>query len=206
MQPSRNPRLGQEFTLGGEAAEHDDLLLESFYETWLYRSIESRRDRKCFLVGRTGAGKSACLLQLEERHSGHVIRLNPEDLALPYLIEHDVIRYLSSLEVRLDPLFIALWKHVLLIEIIKHRYQVDSPDATNRFMANLMERIKRDKSKQAALEYLSDFEGKFWYETDERVKEITRTFEGQVTSEAGGKYLQGPVNSWSAVIIRRRKL
>jgi hypothetical protein len=139
------------------------------------------------LVGRTGSGKSAALRRLEEELPEHVIRINPEDLSLPYITDLGVVRYLSSLDVHVDPLFIALWKHVLLIEIIKHRYKVDSQDAKQRFIATLMERIKRDRSKQAALAYLEEFEGRFWCETDERVKEITRKFDRQVRAEVGGK-------------------
>lgn len=184
-------RIRTDFTLGEEAAEFDGLLREAFYETWLYKAIDSKEDKKCFIIGRTGSGKSACFQHLADAHEAHVIRLNPEDLALQYITELGVVKYLSALEVHLDPLFIALWKHVLLIEIIKHRYGVDSYEAKQRFLATLREKIKRDKSKQAALDYLDEFEGKFWHETDERVKEITRNFETQVNAQMGGKISAG---------------
>jgi hypothetical protein len=113
----------------------------------------------------------------------------PEDLSLQYITDLNVIRYLNDLEVHLDPFFIALWKHVLLIEIIRHRYRVESNDALQRFFTGLIDRVRRDRSKQAALEYLREFEGKFWHETDERIKEITREFESQIEAEAGGKVI-----------------
>lgn len=186
-----NRRLRSDFNIGGGAAESDRLLQEAFYETGLYRSISSRDDRRCFLVGRTGSGKSAALQRLADQLPAHVIRINPDDLSLPYITDLGVVRYLASLEVRLDPLFNALWKHVLLVEIIKHRYGVYSQDAQQRFIALIMDKIKRNRSKQAALAYLEQFEGKFWCETDQRVKEISRTFESQVNAEAGGKISVG---------------
>ena len=179
-------KIRGEFTLGEGAAEYDGLLLDAFYETSIYRTIIARHDQRCFLIGRTGSGKSACFRRLEDQNPEHVIRLNPEDLSLPYIADLDVVQKLKALDVHLDPLFIALWKHVIIIEIIKHRYRVDSPDATQRFIDVLMDKLKRDKSKQEALSYLQEFEGRFWCETNERVREIIHKFETQVKAEAGG--------------------
>ena len=83
---------------------------------------------------------------------------------------------LSRLVVNLDPFFIALWKHVLLVEIIRHRYQIDSPNSKRTVLDTLRDSIKRDPSKLAALDYLSDFGESFWCETDQRVKEISENF------------------------------
>jgi hypothetical protein len=185
--PASSRRLRREFNLGGEQAEADGLLSDAFYESGIYSVIASKIDKKCFLVGRTGSGKSAALQRIEDNYPDHVIRISPEDLSLPYITDLGVVRYLSQLGIHMDPLFIALWKHVLLIEIIKQRYSVDSPEAKQRFFAMLMDKVKRDRSKQAALEYLEEFEGKFWCETDERVRDITRKFEDQVKAEGGGK-------------------
>jgi hypothetical protein len=188
----RTRPLPRGFSLGEGAAENDGALLrEAFYETWIYRAIESREDQKCFIVGRTGSGKSACFRRLEEVHGEHFIRLSPEDLSLPYIADLDVIQKLKSLGVHLDPLFVALWKHVLIVEIIKHRYNVDSPGAKQRILDFLRDKIRRDKSKQQALEYLEEFEGRFWCETDERVREILQKFESRVNAEAAAKLGNG---------------
>lgn len=114
----KKPRLRSGFTLGGEQAEADPLLDSAFVETNDSRVIESRRDPRCFVVGRTGSGKSAILQQLQERHSEHSIRINPEDLSLPYITDLQVIRYLNTLGVNLDLFWIALWKHVLIVEVL----------------------------------------------------------------------------------------
>ena len=179
----RQPR--RRFSLGGEQAEADPLLHESFYATSQYEMIASRDDPKCFLVGRTGSGKSAMLQQIEEDHTGHVIRITPEDLSLPYIAGLGGIKHLVDNEVHLAPFFSALWKHIFLVEIIRHRYSVHSPAAKQNFLTTLRDIIAQDRSKLAALEYLNDFGDKFWCETDERVREITERFEQQVKAEAG---------------------
>jgi hypothetical protein len=180
-------RLRGNFTLGGEQAEADPLLTDGFFESGQFLAAASRQDPRCFLIGRTGVGKSALLKRIEQQDPQHVIRIAPEDLSLPYIADLGVVQYLTTLNVHLDPLFIALWKHVLLIEIIKKRYNVDTPAAKQNFLTTLMDRIRRDKSKAAALEYLEEFEGKFWCETDERVRDITTRFEQQIKAEAGGQ-------------------
>lgn len=182
------PRIGSDFTLGGEQAEADPLLDKAFYESGLYRAVASRGDGRAFLIGRTGGGKSALLQRLETERSGHVIRIDPENLSLPYITALGAVQYLSSIGLNLDPLFIALWKHVLLVEIIKHRYNVNSPTAKQNFIQALAEKIKRDPSKKQALEYLDDFEGKFWCETDQRVRDIITKFEHAVDKEAAASF------------------
>jgi hypothetical protein len=178
-------RLSSGFNLGGQQAEADPLLEEAFYRTSQYRAVADRDDPHCFVIGRTGSGKSALLRQLETQYSGHVIRIAPEDLALTYVADLQAIRWLDQQRVHLDPLFIALWKHVFLVELIKHRYNVHSPDAKQNFISALGEKIKKDRSKLEALRYLEEFQGKFWCEADERVREIADRFESQIRAEAG---------------------
>jgi hypothetical protein len=191
---SKKQRIRSSFNLGGEQAEADSLLEEAFFETGDFEMIESRTESKCFIIGRTGAGKSAALSRIEDLHPEHVIRINPEDLSLPYITNLQAIRWLDSLEVNLDQFWIALWKHVILVEIIRHRYKVDSPVAKSNMLANLRDWIRNDRTKAAALEYLEEFEGRFWCEADERVKEITDTFSQKVSAEAGVKFGVPPID------------
>jgi len=177
-------RLRSDFTLGGEHAEADRLLEQGFYESAYYQAISSRQDSRAFIVGRTGSGKSALLQHLESELPEHVIRINPENLSLPYIINLGAVQYLSTIGINLDPLFIALWKHVLLVEINRYRYKINSPTAKQTFLEGLIEKIKNNPSKRLALEYFNDFEGKFWCEADERIKDIVTKFEEQIDSEA----------------------
>ena len=127
------------------------------------------------------------LQRLEEVHGDHVVRISPEDLSLPYVTDLQVIKYLDSLDVKLDLFWIALWKHVLIVEIIRRRYKIDSPEAKQKFLGWLREAVRRDPGKEAALSYLDDFEGRFWVEADERVKQITKSFTEKIGAEIGGR-------------------
>ncbi|MBK1785668.1 P-loop ATPase, Sll1717 family [Prauserella cavernicola] len=186
---AKRQRLRSTFTLGGEQAEADGLLDDAFYESDDFAVISSREDKRCFVVGRTGSGKSAALQRLEELNPDRVIRVSPEDLSLPYITNLQAIRYLDSLDINLDNFWTTLWKHVLLVEIIKHRYKVNSPAAKQKFLDEIRDRVRRDKAKRAALDYLDEYEGRFWEEADERVREITQKFTERIDAEtaAGAK-------------------
>lgn len=181
-------RIPGGFTLGGEAAETDPLLDTAFFESSDYEVLASKQDRHCFIIGRTGGGKSAILEHLQDTKPEHVIRLDPENLALTYISDLGVLKYLRALDVHLDPFLNALWKHVLVVEILKHRYNVDSLETKQTVMSTLLEKVRRDKSKEAALQYLEEFESRFWEETDARIRQITETFEGRVGAEAEARF------------------
>ena len=174
---ARRQTIAPNFNLGSEQAEADPLLEEAFYESSIFDAIASKRDPRRFLIGRTGSGKSAILQHLEETLNSHTIRIDPEALSLPYIMDLDVIRHLDALDVHLDPLFIALWKHIFVVEIIRHKYHVTSVEIKRTILATLMQRVKNDPGKRQALEYLEEFGESFWCETDERIKEITSKFE-----------------------------
>lgn len=186
-------RVRPGFNLGGEAAEADGLLEDAFVESGDFLTIESKSDHKCLLVGRTGAGKSAVLRRIEELHPDHCIRISPENLSLPYITNLQVIRFLDELGVNLDTFWQTLWRHVLLVEILRHRYNVKSPEAKTNFFYTLRGKLQNDRTKQAALDYLNEFEGRFWQETDERVREITDKFAERLNSEAGANVAAGAV-------------
>ncbi|MFE4873067.1 P-loop ATPase, Sll1717 family [Streptomyces sp. NPDC056682] len=197
MPQRRARRRGANFNLGAEQAEADKQLLRSaFYESDDYLTISDKDDPRCFVIARTGSGKSAALQQLEEEFPGHVVRIIPEDLSLQYITNLSVMRFLDGLDVSLDPLFIALWKHVLLVELIRHRYKVNSAAAKANFLTSLRDKIKRDPGKRAALDYLEEFQDRFWVEADQRIREVTEKFEEKISKEATGKVgLPGPIDA-----------
>ena len=187
------------FNLGGSAAETDPLLAHAFYSNPDYETIASQQDPSVFVVGRTGSGKSASFDNLQREYPGKVILLNPENLALPYLTNLDVIRQLTDLGVHLEPFFRALWKHVILVEVLRHRYRITDEESKWRMIEELKRKLKHDSGRSRALDYLSEFGDKFWCETHERVMQIAEMFKSKVESQRGGEAsLQLPLPPGSA--------
>lgn len=176
------------FNLGRPAAEEDPLLERAFYSNPDYETIASQREPSMFVVGRTGSGKSAIFEHLQREYQGKVIRLNPENLALPYLTNLDVIRQLTDLGVHLEPFFRALWKHVILVEVLRHRYRVTSEESKWRMIEELKKKLKDDAGRSRALDYLNEFGDKFWCDTHERVMQIAEMFRERVESQRGGEF------------------
>lgn len=170
------------FNFGGPIGESDPLLSKAYYDNGDFTALASPSDDHCFLIGRTGSGKSAALRHLEEQYPNKVLRIVPENLSLPYITNLDVVQKLTALGVRLDPFFKALWKHVIVVEIIKHRYQIYSAARKRSILDELKERMQKDPAKVKALDYVNAFGDKFWCETDERVKQIADTLQRKVTA------------------------
>ena len=182
---SRN-KLGSSFSIGGDQAEADPLLDEAFYVSKQFETVVNHDDPRCFIVGRTGTGKSAILRRLAEISSDKVIRIVPEDLAMPYITDLDVVARMDELGVDLSLFWKALWRHVMIVEVIRHRYKVDSPETKANMLQTLRDRLGRNAGKKQALAYLDEFEGKFWAETDERVREITTSLTKRIEASGEG--------------------
>lgn len=170
------------FTFGGLMAESDPLLTSAYLDNGDFEAIASSCDPHCFIIGRTGSGKSAAFQHLEEQYPNKVIKINPENLSLPYLANLSVIQHLLRRGVRLEPFLKALWKHVIIVEILRHRYQIISPEHKQRIVASLLEKFRRDPGKIKAIQYLEEFGDKFWCEADERIKQSVETFASKVAA------------------------
>lgn len=129
--------LRANYNLGGMMAESDQFLLDAYYDNGDYEAISSQLDRRCFIIGRTGAGKSATLRRLEQEYKAKVIRIVPEDLSLKYLSSLELIEDLTKLDVHLEVFFTALWKHVLIVETIKHRYGITTKEKKQNILTTL---------------------------------------------------------------------
>src|SRR5689334_20669901 len=88
-------------TVGNIEAELDGYLREAFIDRGDLGILQDTRSPKSIVVGRTGAGKSALLLQLEHSRE-HVIRIRPDALSLQYLSNSTILPNLAKIGIRLD--------------------------------------------------------------------------------------------------------
>ena len=68
-------------SVGQLSAENDiPQMYETYYVTDDFEAISSESDRRCFLVGARGTGKSAAFLQLQRLRPEHVLLMDFSDL------------------------------------------------------------------------------------------------------------------------------
>jgi hypothetical protein len=181
------------FGFGGPAAESDPLLTDAYFDNGDFSAINDPKDHHRFIIGRTGSGKSAAFRHLHELHPNQVVRLTPDSVSLPFITNLNIVRRLSDLNVHLEPFFNALWKHVILVEVLKHRYAITSPEAKKTIFYQLLETFQRDDAKRMAIEYMNEFGESFWCEAHERVREIIDKFEKRLGATGQLRLDVGPI-------------
>jgi len=169
--------------IGSASAENDD---EFLFDCFLYHpaviQCSNPRSPTMILSGRTGAGKTAVIRHLEKQMD-HSVLVDPSEMAMNYISNSDIFRFLDAIGADLDILFQSLWKHVLCLEFIRLRFNIsDEADSKNVF-SRIWNQFSRDKRKESALEYLKEWEGKFWITMDQNIREIAEKVESQVEAE-----------------------
>lgn len=177
--------------IGAAAAEEDDQFLENcFVDTGDVNLIADCASPKRIVVGRTGSGKSALIRELGRRHR-NVIFLSPHDLALNFIANNNVISFFEAAGVNLSPFYILLWKHLLVVELLKTKFHILNEDAQKDYLRQIRSILhKKDRLKELALDYLEKWGNKFWLTAEERVHELTerveRNLSGSIGSEIAG--------------------
>src|SRR5262245_48996766 len=113
----------------GEAAAEDEreILEECFVDTGDIGVLLNCRDSIGVIVGRTGAGKSA-LIEMIGRKAENVVRISPQQLSLNYIANSNVIQFFEELGLSLAPFYILLWKHFLVVELLRAKYRILNED------------------------------------------------------------------------------
>ncbi|MCU7854012.1 MAG: DNA repair ATPase [Candidatus Thiodiazotropha sp. (ex Monitilora ramsayi)] len=167
----------------GEAdAENDNqFLAECFTDIGDYEVLENTDSPQSIVLGRTGVGKSALLEQIE-KNSSNIIRIEPEELALRHVSNSTILNFFEDLGVNLDIFYNLLWQHTLAVELIKHKYNIDCPQAKSNFIDSIKAIISGNHKKQQALNYIEEWGDKFWADTETRIREFTDKLEANLQS------------------------
>lgn len=170
----------------GNAETDDNFLFECFVE---YPPVDACRQAgspAMVIAGRTGSGKTA-ILRVLESESRHASSIDPFEMSMSYVSNSDALRFLQAIGADLDLFFQVLWKHVLCIEYIRLRWDVDSVEKSQNIFTRLFDRFTREDRKKRSIDYIRAWEGKFWITMDQNIKEITEVVENKLHAEIGGE-------------------
>lgn len=162
-----------------DAMEDSYYLGRTFVDNGALRILRDLTRPECIIIGRTGSGKTALLERLKETESD-VIEIVPEDLALAYISNNEVLAFFRNVGVDLGLFYRLLWRHVFVVELLKRRYNIVNETTRDNFLVQMLDFFQGRRSKRDALQYLQDWGGSFWQETEYRIKEITEKLEQQL--------------------------
>lgn len=172
-------------SVGAMAAEDDGkFLTECFLETGTVSQISDIENPKCIALGRTGSGKSAILLHLLQ-NADNISQIEPDALSLNYISNSTILRFFNELDINLDVFYQLLWRHVIVVELLKLKKQFHDQDSANRWIANIQNKISPNKKRIAAIEYLTKFGSSFWLDTEKRVREVVDKIEQSLEQSLG---------------------
>ncbi|SHM13837.1 P-loop ATPase, Sll1717 family [Phytopseudomonas punonensis] len=181
-------KITRNLKVGALDAEADtDLLNKCFIDNGYLDQIMDVDSPASIILGRTGSGKSALLYKISKTAQKHV-QLDPNDISIRFLESSDIVQFFDALGVSLDLFYRLLWRHVLTVEFLKLRYDIKSESDSRTFLDGLFSAFNRDTTKRKAIEYFNEWGNKFWLDTDEHLKEITRKLESDTKNSIGVKY------------------
>jgi len=199
----------------GNAETDDEFLFDCFVHHPAVGLCLNVQAAGAIALGRTGSGKTAIIRYIEAKEE-HATDLDPAEMSMSYVANSDALRFLNAIGADLDLLFQVLWKHVLCVEYIRLRWNVENSTKSVNVFERLVSKFNRDERKARAIKYLKAWEGKFWITMDQNIKEITEQIEERLKAEfgaeiekfkAGGGYERGlTTEKKSEIIVRVRNI
>jgi hypothetical protein len=169
--------------VGAIAAEQDARLGEAFVDAGYLDVLADTSDPHCIVVGRTGAGKSALLLELERRFD-RVQRIDPLSVAIEY-VQHTDIPALASAGVNFEPFFRFLWRHVLVLEVLRTWHASKTETKWEEFKLFLTRKVG-DRRVDEALDHFEQWCGKdSWNDPRKRTQEIIQKITAKLNVGVG---------------------
>ena len=175
-------------SIGSIAAETDDeFLFDCFIDNPAVQDCLNIQSQTMVLVGRTGSGKTAILRHIQNNSQNSCASIDPSEMALSYVVNSDALRFIQAIGGDLNILFIALWRHVLCLEFIRLKYDVSNEAKSNNAFGKIVDAFKWDARRRRAIDYLRQWQGKFWITIDQNIKELTEKYEKNLKVEIGGE-------------------
>jgi hypothetical protein len=179
--------IPRQANIGMSAAEADnEYFVDCFVETIDADAVISFSDPRCIVIGRTGGGKSAILRWIEGTKE-RVLRLKPESLSLNFLSDRWILQFLTQNDLSLHLFYQQLWRHVLVVELLRYEKQLSEQAKSESFIAQFKDRFIKNERKKKAFDYLIDSGGKFWVDTEERIRTIVDRLESDIETRMGLK-------------------
>ena len=171
--------------IGDLEAEADrDLLSKCFIDNGDIDLLMNVEKPESIIVGRTGSGKSALLMQIQEQAEKSKV-LDPNDISIRFLEHSDIIQFFESIGVNLDLFYRLLWRHILTVELLKIRYDLKTEKDGRGVLSRLSDMVERDPVKKEALSYFREWGSKFWLDTDQQLKEVTEKLSNDLKAGFG---------------------
>lgn len=182
-------------SLGALDAANDQLLTEVFVDTGLLPRLRDSSDAAFLVLGRTGSGKTALLQQLG-RDSEHCRALDPEALCMQYLHSSQILQYLTTLGINLDIFYKYLWRHVIVLELVRMRYG-GAPEAPG-LLLKIFSR-KEAKAQAVAADYFKKHDGEFWITSEACVRNVVEELDTRLQTEMGAGFSSTPASATGRV-------
>jgi len=177
------------FTIGGIAAETDPLLETCFISTDCFEAVSDINNPRCAIIGRSGTGKTAILEGIKRKYEGNTITIDPEALAFQFLGNSEMIRALRTSGVNLDYFYKLLWRHILVVEILKRYFPAESRQSNriSQLVDKIRKGLKPNPAEKHALEYLDQWGATVLQPTHDRIQEIHNTLDKRIRAKIGTK-------------------
>lgn len=183
-------RIKKGLKIGELDAESDQKYLDDvFIDNGTISTLIDVEEHASIIVGRTGAGKSALIYKIS-KSVANPIQIDPTNISIRFLENSNIIQFLNELGIKLDLFYRLLWKHILVLDLIKNRYNIKSQSESTNFLMRISNwKSKNSAKREMALSYFREWGEKFWQDTEEHIKEITDKFASDIKSKLQAKSL-----------------
>lgn len=184
MTTTQKMQLRRLDTIGNPSAESDEAFLFScFVDNGHLDLLRDCTNQRSIVLGRTGAGKTALLKKLSEYEERSIV-LDLQNLALGYISNSTILTFFESLNIKMDLFYRFLWRHALMVEILKTHFELDSEEKKVSFFERMRLRFRGKQRYLDAFEYLNTWGTTFWMTTENRIKELTQKVEADLRAKA----------------------